>query len=139
MQIPHANPSRITLSNLVKVQLVFSHQDNSKRSVPQCDHILQTAAGHQIDQTSDKTIRHLHTQDKTMTMIAELQRTNLALSNNKTAAQDRPSDRFHPTIQTKGILQPKTIMVQDAIPAHPTQQILYATTVEDLATMLIDA
>jgi hypothetical protein len=72
-------------------------------------------------------------------MIAELQRTNLGLLNNKTAAQDRHSDRFHPTIQTKGVLQTKIIMVQDAITAHPTQQILYATTVEDLATMLIDA
>jgi hypothetical protein len=63
-------------------------------------------------------------------MIAELQPNNIALFNNKTAAHNRPSDLFHPSIQTKGVLQ-TTTMLQDKIPAHPTQQILYATHVED--------
>jgi hypothetical protein len=46
------------------------------------------------------------------------------------AAQDHPSDPSHPTKQTKDVLQTITIQ-QDKIPAHPMQQILYATTVED--------
>jgi hypothetical protein len=71
-------------------------------------------------------------------MIADLQHTKLALFNNRIAAQDHPSDQFHPTIQTKDIL-PKITMLQDKISAHPTQQTLYATTVEDEATMLINA
>jgi hypothetical protein len=63
-------------------------------------------------------------------MIADLQHTNLALFNNRTAAQDHPSDQFHPTMQSKDALQ--TIrMLQDKIPEHPTQQILHAITVED--------
>jgi hypothetical protein len=71
-------------------------------------------------------------------MIADLQHTKLALFNNRIAAQDHPSDQLHPTIQTKDVLQTVT-MLQDKIPAHPTQQTLYATTAEELATMLIDA
>jgi hypothetical protein len=63
-------------------------------------------------------------------MIADLQHTKLALFNNTTAAQDHPSDQFYPTTQTKDVLQTIT-MLQDKIPAHPTQQILYATTVGD--------
>jgi hypothetical protein len=63
-------------------------------------------------------------------MIADLQHTKLALFNNIIAAQDHPSDQFHPTIQTKDVLQTIT-MLQDEISAHPIQKILYATTVED--------
>jgi hypothetical protein len=63
-------------------------------------------------------------------MIADLQHSKLALFNNKTAAQDHPSDPSHPTTQTKDTLPTLTIL-QDKIPAHPTLQILYATTVED--------
>ena len=99
----------------------------------------KTAAGHKPDLTFDQTIRPLHNQDITiLTMIAGLQRNNVALFNNKIAAHDRNSDRFHPTIQTNGVLQTMHLL-RDKIPAHPTLQILYATTVEDLATMLIDA
>jgi uncharacterized protein (DUF111 family) len=65
-------------------------------------------------------------------MIAELQ------PNSEIAAQNRLSDHFHPEKQAKGVLQTTTTL-QDKSPAHPTQQILYATTVEDSATMLIDA
>ncbi len=71
-------------------------------------------------------------------MIAKLQPNNIALLNSKIAAQDRLSDHFHPAKQTKGVLQ-TTTMLHDKIPAHPTQQILYATTVENSATMLFDA
>ena len=85
--------------------------------------------GHHSNLTFDKTIRPLLNQDKTMTMIAELQH-KLALFNNKTAVQDHPSDPSHPIIQTKDVLQTIT-MLQDKIPAHPLQQVLYATTVED--------
>ena len=47
------------------------------------------------------------------------------------AAQVHPSDQLHPTTtQTKDVLQTVTTL-QDEIPAHPTQQTLYATTVED--------
>jgi hypothetical protein len=63
-------------------------------------------------------------------MIADLQHTKLALFNNRIAAQDHHSDQFHPTIQTKDIIQTIT-MLQDKTPAHPTQQTLHATTVED--------
>jgi hypothetical protein len=64
-------------------------------------------------------------------MITDLQHTKRALFNNKTAAQDHPSEHLHPTIQIKDVLQTIT-MLQDKIPAHPMQQIvLYATTVED--------
>ena len=38
--------------------------------------------------------------------------------------------QLNSTIQTKDVLQTVT-MLQDKIPAHPTQQTLYATTVED--------
>jgi hypothetical protein len=62
-------------------------------------------------------------------MIADLQHTKHALFNNRIAAQDHPSDQLHPTTtQTKDVLQTVT-MLQDKIPAHPTQQTLYATTV----------
>jgi hypothetical protein len=54
----------------------------------------------------------------------------LALFNNRIAAQDHPSDQFHPLLQTTDALQTIT-MLQDKIPAHPMQQILHATTVED--------
>jgi hypothetical protein len=63
-------------------------------------------------------------------MIADLQHTKLALFNSRTAAQDHPSDHFHPTIQIKDVLQTITTL-QDKIPALPIQQILYATIVED--------
>jgi hypothetical protein len=92
---------------------------------------------HQINLTSDQTIYLLFIHDKAMTMIADLHHNKLALSN-KSVAQDHQSDPLYPTIQIKDILQTIT-MVQDKIPAHPMQQILYATTVEDLATMLFDA
>jgi hypothetical protein len=62
--------------------------------------------------------------------IADLQHTKLAISNDRTAAQDHPSDQFHPTIQTKDVLQTITLL-QDKISAHPIQQILFATTVEE--------
>jgi hypothetical protein len=63
-------------------------------------------------------------------MIADLQHNKLAPFNNKTAEQDHPSEPSHPTIQNKDVLQTKTIL-QDKIPAHPMQQLLYATTVQD--------
>jgi hypothetical protein len=62
-------------------------------------------------------------------MIAHLQHTKLALFNNKTVAQDHPSDPSHPTIQTKDVLQAITIL-HDKIQAQSMQQIMYATTVE---------
>jgi hypothetical protein len=128
MQTPHAHPSQVTLSNLVKVPHVFSHHANSKPSAQRCDHTLQTTTDRRTDLTFDRTIRPLLNQDQTM--IADLQQTKLALFNNRIAAQDHPSDQFHPTIQTKDVLQTIT-MLQDEIPAHPIQQILFATTVED--------
>jgi hypothetical protein len=111
-----------------------------KSSVQECNHSQPTTAeGLRTSLTFDHTIRLLHNQDITITMIAELQPNNIALFNSKIAAQDRLSDHFHPTKQTKGVLQTTTTTLQDKIPAHPTQQILFATTVEDSATMLLDA
>jgi hypothetical protein len=110
-----------------------------KSSVQECDHSQPTTAeGLCTDLTFDQTIRLLYNQDITITMIAKLQPNNIALLNSKIAAQDRLSDHFHPAKQTKGVLQ-TTTMLHDKIPAHPTQQILYATTVENSATMLFDA
>jgi hypothetical protein len=128
MQTPHDHPSRATLSNLVKVPHVFSHHANSKPSAQRCDHTPLPTTDRKTDLTPDQTIRLLHNQDQTM--IADLQHTKLALFNNRIAAQDHPSDQLHPTIQTKDVLQ-TVAMLQDEIPAHPTQQTLYATTVED--------
>jgi hypothetical protein len=128
MQTPHAHPSRVTLSNLIKAPHVFSHHANSKPSVQQCDHTPLTTTDRRTDLTPNQTIRLLRNQDQTM--IADPQHTKLALFNNRIAAQDHPSDKLHPTIQTKDVLQTVT-MLQDEIPAHPTQQTLYATTVED--------
>jgi hypothetical protein len=128
MQTPHAHPSPVTLSNLVKVPHVFSHHANSKPSAQRCNHTFQTTTDHRIDLTFDQTIRLLLNQDQTM--IADLQHSKLALVNNRIAAQDRTSDQFHPTIQTKDVLQ-TIAMLQDKILAHLIQQILFATTVED--------
>jgi hypothetical protein len=129
-QILHAHPSQVTLSNLAKVPHIFSHHANSKPSLWQCDHTLQTTTGHHSNLIFDQTIGPLLNQDKTITMIAELRHNKLALFKNKTAAEDHPLDPSHPTIQTKDILQTIT-MLQDKIPALPMQQILNATTVED--------
>jgi hypothetical protein len=109
---------------------VISHHANSKPSAQRCDHTLQTTTDNRINVTFNQTIRLLLNQDKTITIIADLQHTTLALFNNRTAAQDHPSDQFHPTLQIKDALQTITTL-QDKIPAHPIQQILYATTVED--------
>jgi len=109
-----------------------------KSSVQECNHSQPTTAEDlHTNLTFDQAIRLLHNQDITITMIAKLQPNNIALFNSEIAAQDRLSDPFHQSKQTKGVLQTTTL--QDKIPAHPTQQILYATTVEDSATMLIDA
>jgi hypothetical protein len=128
MQTPHDHPSRVTLSNLVKVPHAFSHHANSKPSAQRCDHTPLPTTDRKTDLTPDQTIHLLHIQDQTM--IADLQHTKLAHFNNRIAAQDHPSDQLHPTIQTKDVLQTVT-MLQDKIPAHPTQQTLYATTAED--------
>jgi hypothetical protein len=130
MRILHALPSHVTNSNLAKVPHVFSHHANSKLSVQRCNHTLQTTTDPHSNLTFNQTICPLPIQDKTATMIADLQHNKLALFNNQTTAQDHPSDPSHPTIKTKDILQTTTIL-QDKIPAHPMQQILYATTVED--------
>ena len=129
MLILYAQPCRVTLSNLVKVPHVFSHHANSKPLAQQCDHTLQTTTNRQINLTFDGTIRLLLNQDKTITMIADLQHNKLALSN-KNMAQDHPSDPFYPTIQTRDILQTTKIQ-QDEILVLPTQQILYSATVKD--------
>jgi hypothetical protein len=126
MQILHAHPSQVTLFNLVKVPHVFSHHANSKLSAHRCNHTLQTTTDHQFDQT----IRLLLNQDKTITMIPDLKHTKLVLFYNRTAAQDHPSDQFHSTMYAKDALQTITMLL-DNIPAHPLQQVLYATTVED--------
>jgi hypothetical protein len=130
MLILHAHPFWVQLSNLVKVPHVFSHHANSKPSAQQCDHTPLTTTGRRLYLTFDQTIHLLLNQDKTIAMIADLQHTKLALFNNRTAAQDHPSDHFHPTIQIKDVLQTITTL-QDKIPALPIQQILYATIVED--------
>jgi hypothetical protein len=117
-------------SHLPTLPRYNTHFANSKPSLQPCNHTLQTTTGHHNNLTFDQTIRLLLNQDKTITMIADLQHNKLALFNNKSAAQDHPSDPSHPTKQTKELLQTKTIQ-QDKIPAHPMQQILYATTVED--------
>ncbi len=115
--------------------------DLATRLIQECNHSQPTTADDlRTDLTFNQTIRLLHNQGITITMIAELQPNNIALFNSKIAAQDRFSDHFHPTKQTKGVLQTTTTTtLQDKIPAHPTQQILFATTVEDSATMLLDA
>ncbi len=86
-------------------------------------------SGHHSNPTFDQTIRPLPNQDKRITMITDLKHTKLALFNNRTEAQDHPSDQLHPTIQTTDALQTIT-MLQDDIPAHPMQQIFYASTAE---------
>jgi hypothetical protein len=94
-----------------------------KSSVKECkDSQPTTAQGHHTNLTFDQTIQLLHNQDITITMIAELQPNNITLFKNKTAAHNRPSDLFHPAMQTKGVLQ-TTTRLQDKIPAHLTQQI----------------
>jgi hypothetical protein len=97
MQTPHTNPSRVTIFNLVKVPHVFSHHANCKPSVQQCNHTLQTTTDRN-NLTPDQTIRLLLNQDQTM--IADLHHTELALFSNRIAAQDHPSDQYHPTIET---------------------------------------
>jgi hypothetical protein len=102
----------------------------TRNSVLQIPHPLQTTTGHHSNPTFDQTIHPLPNQDKTITMIADHQHTKLALFNNRTAVQDHPSDQFHPTIQIKDALKTIT-MLQDKIPAHLMQQIMFATTLED--------
>jgi hypothetical protein len=66
-----------------------------KSSLQGCNHSQPiTAEGHHTDLTFDQTIQLLRNQDITMTMIEELQPNNIALFNNKTTAQDGPSDYF---------------------------------------------
>jgi hypothetical protein len=129
-----------TTINIQILQTISLQINLLKSSVQECDHSQPrtTAEGLRTDLTFDQTIRLLHNQDITITMIAELQPNNIALFNNKTAAQDSPSDHFHPTKQTNGVLQTMH-MLRDKIPAYTTPQILYVTIVESLATMLIDA
>jgi hypothetical protein len=70
-------------------------------------------------------------------MIADLQHTKLALFNNRIAAQDP----FRPisSNNTNQRRPPNNNNASRQNHAHPTQQTLYATTVEDEATLLIDA
>jgi hypothetical protein len=92
----------------------------------------KTRTGHQIIFKIKQTIWPLSIQeDNTMTMVAVLQCNNLNHFKSNIATQDLISDKIVQTMQIKGVLQ--------IISAHPMLQILHATIVDNLATMLIDA
>jgi hypothetical protein len=93
--------------------------------------ILQTTTDHLFDLTFDQTIHTLLNQDKAITMFADSQHNKLALFNNKTAAQDHPSYPFHLTSNTNQRHPPNNNNAARQIPAHPMQQILNVSTVEE--------
>ena len=82
---------------------------------------------------------HLQLKDNTITtMTAELEHNHLAYFLNKPVALALHSDQSPQATQTNGVPL-TTHQLQDRIQAQTMLQILYATAVEDLATMLIDA
>ena len=135
MQILHTNLHQVCLFNIKAQLMMIFHHTNSKTSpVPQwCNQVQpKTRTGNQIIFKIKQTIWPLNIQeDRLMTMIAVLQCNSLSLFKSNITTQDLLSDKILQTMQIKGVLQ--------IISAHPMLQILHATIVDNLATMLIDA